>query len=112
MDFSFIYPYISTIITERIKPKVEKVLNDLEMDFNVNLTPMSDHFKDYLTRTYKKYSYVNTLALKDYIKVLKDIYQPLQLEYRTLGGTKTTGPISGYPVDFLEQYSVNNYVIV
>lgn len=104
MDFSFLIPYISTIITERIKPKVEKILNDLEMDFNVNLTPMSDHFKEYLMRTYKKYYYVNTLALKDYIKVLKEIYQPLQLEYRTLGDTKTTEPISGYPVELLEKH--------
>lgn len=104
MDFSFLIPYISTIITERIKPKVEKILNDLEMDFNVNLTPMSDHFKEYLMRTYKKYYYVNTLALKDYIKVLKEIYQPLQLEYRTLGDTKSTEPISGYPVELLEKH--------
>ena len=73
-------PMIDTLINKVVKPKIEQFVETCSIKYNELLIPRGEHFEEYLYRTYKKYSFINTLVLKNERRVLKELYVPLTLK--------------------------------
>lgn len=99
-------PAISSLVSDFITPKIKKFADKLEIKYNEILIPRGEHFEEYLHRTYKKYSIINTIALKNEQKLLKDLYLPLTLVKKNEhDGTLEQLKITSFPVGVLEKYN-------
>ena len=99
-------PFIDSLLENIIKPKVKEFSDKCKLEYEKNFVSKWEHFGEYLYRTYKKYSIVNTLALKNQQKFLKNIYVPLTLE--TCNSDDTTHKkykMEQFPSDMLQEYS-------
>lgn len=54
-------PLIDSLINNVIKPKLEKFAEKCSLKYDELLIPRGEHFQEYLYRTYKKYSILNTI---------------------------------------------------
>ena len=72
-------PLVDTLINSVIVPKLEKFAETCSLKYDELLIPKGEHFEEYLYRTYKKYSMINTLVFKNERRLLKDLYIPLTL---------------------------------
>lgn len=72
-------PVISSLVNNVITPKIQKFAERIHIAYNDLLIPRGEHFEEYLYRTYKKYSIINTLVFKNEQRFLKDLYIPLTL---------------------------------
>ncbi|MBR4157185.1 MAG: NACHT domain-containing protein [Bacteroidales bacterium] len=99
-------PAISALVNDFITPKIKKFADKLEIKYNEILIPRGEHFEEYLHRTYKKYSIINTIALKNEQKLLKDLYLPLTLVKKNEhDGTHEQVKITSFPIDVLKKYN-------
>ena len=64
-------PFIDTLLENIVKPKVKEFSDKFKLEYEKNFVSKWEHFGEYMYRTYKKYSIVNTLALKNQQKFLK-----------------------------------------
>lgn len=74
-----IKPMIDGIVSKIVIPKLEKLATRVGLEYNKLLVPKGEHFSEYLYRTYKRYSVINTLVLRNNQRSLKDLYVPLTL---------------------------------
>lgn len=74
----FIEPVISTILKPKIA-KLEKWLKKKSTDNDVVDNYFEDKFANYLSRTHKNCSIINTLVFPNQQIKIKDIYQPLTI---------------------------------
>lgn len=89
-----------------IGPKLESLAKLFKDTYNDYMIPRREHFEEYLLRSYEKYSVINTLALKNQQKLLKDLYVPLTL-VRSNNNSKCniSQQIDKFPVDFVKEYN-------
>lgn len=100
-------PCIDHILSKIITPKIDSFIKHLGLKYNELLVPKGEHFREYLYRTYKKYSFINTLVLRNEQRLLKELYLPLtiykvKLKEKGSEGEKTK--INGYPYELLNKY--------
>ncbi|MGQ3013489.1 MAG: NACHT domain-containing protein [Flavobacteriales bacterium] len=88
-------PLIKSVIETFVHPKLEQLKKRFSTDYNKYHVPTEEHFSEYLHRTYKKLSIVNTLVFSNSQKLLKEIYQPLT--------------ISSEGQEFIERYKVKSF---
>ena len=97
-------PLIDSLISKVIKPKLEKFAETCSLRYEELLIPRGEHFEEYLYRTYKKYSIINTLVLKNERRLLKDLYIPLTLKREKCpDGNNTQIKIDKYPNDLIKE---------
>lgn len=72
-------PVISSLVKNVITPQIQKFADKINIAYNELLIPRGEHFEEYLYRTYKKYSIINTLVFKNEQRLLKDLYIPLTI---------------------------------
>lgn len=101
---------ISPLINEFIIPKIASFAKKCKIEYNNIMIPRGEHFEEYLYRTYKKYSIINTIALKNEQKLLKDIYIPLTIvKNENISGKNEQVKIDEFPQDIMRKY--NNILI-
>lgn len=94
-----IKPIIEQLVTSFIVPKLKIIKSKF------NLFSKKEHFEEYLYRTYKKHSTINTLVLKNSQRSLKDLYIPLTIYKENLfRDTENITKICGYPIKLLKKY--------
>ena len=71
---------IGELIKTHISPKI-KTLKGILGDGDYDKIPTEANFKEYLHRTYKRVSILNTLVFKNRQKLLRDIYLPLNMRF-------------------------------
>lgn len=101
-----IKPAIDYLIENTITPKLNQLAKNINLKYNELLIPKGEHFEEYLYRTYKKHSIINTLIFKNKQVPLKDLYIPLTIykdDIQNKDNEKTC--ITGYPVDLLNKYN-------
>lgn len=99
-------PLIDILIKDIIAPKIKKFTEKCELKYKEYLIPIGEHFEEYLYRSFKKYSIINTLVFKNEQRLLKDLFIPLTLikddhQKRPAEQTK----IDKYPVDLVKAYN-------
>lgn len=89
-----------------IAPKIDSFAKLCKDAYNDYMIPQREHFKEYLLRTYEKYSVINTLALKNQQNLLKDLYIPLTI-VRQDNDCKChfSQLIDKYPVELVKEYN-------
>ena len=99
-------PVIDTLIKDVIAPKITKFAEKCKLKYDELLIPKGEHFEEYLYRTYKKYSIMNTLVFKNEQKLINDLYIPLTLvkEDHQRGSVKQV-KITEYPSDLVKEYN-------
>ena len=102
---SAIKPVINELIKNVINPKLDSFVKNLNLTYNELLIPKGEHFEEYLYRTYKKYSIINTLVLKNEQRLLKDLYIPLTIYKETIHKNEEEKiKITGYPESLLKKW--------
>lgn len=95
---------VSVVVDKIVAPKIKKLSQRIGLTYDKLFIPKEEHFAEYLNRSYKKHSIVNTLVLRNRQMLLKSIYQPLTLIVNRDGYQKDEYKIEGYPKDILAQY--------
>ena len=96
-------PFIESLISNIVVPKIDKFIERLGIEYNKNLIPQREHFMEYFYRSYKKYSILNTLVFRNSQRELNDLYIPLTLNIRTNNADQRI-KIEGYPQELLLNY--------
>ncbi|MES2690793.1 MAG: NACHT domain-containing protein, partial [Bacteroidota bacterium] len=73
-------PLVSAITEIFVKPKLADIAKGLKLKVNKIESIFEDKFNEYLTRSYEKYSIMNTIVFHNQQRLLKDLYIPLTLE--------------------------------
>ncbi len=103
---SAIKPVINELIKNVINPKLDSFVKNLNLTYNELLIPKGEHFEEYLCRTYKKHSIINTLVLRNGQRLLQDIYIPLTIYKETIHKNEEEKiQITGYPESLLKKYN-------
>lgn len=99
-------PMIDTLINKVVKPKIEQFVETCGIKYNELLIPRGEHFEEYLYRTYKKYSIINTLVFKNEQRLLKELYIPLTLVKENHQKSKAEQiKIDQYPINLVKSYN-------
>ena len=98
-------PVIDSLIKEVITPKIKQFAERCNIAYNELLIPRGEHFEEYLFRTYKKYSVINTLVFKNEQRLLKDLYLPLTISKEVHSSNKESFKIDQYPQDLIQKYN-------
>ena len=99
-------PLIDSLINNVIKPKLEKFAEKCSLKYDELLIPRGEHFQEYLYRTYKKYSILNTLVFKNEQRLLNDLYIPLTIIKTGHSGERDTQiAIDKFPSDLVQTYN-------
>ena len=85
-------------------PKLSKLAHSISKEGKVYLSLNSNAFIAYYKRAYNNYSIINTLAFKERVKKLKDIYIPLTIYPVDNKKEKKLTKIEGYPKELLDKY--------
>lgn len=97
---------ISAIVRDIVSPKLVKFAESVELKADELLVPRREHYEEYLTRTYKKYSILNTLACCNSQMNLKDVYVPLTIvNMSDITRSKKSFKVSAYPDDLLRDFN-------
>ena len=102
-------PFIEGLVKDLVVPKVANFYSSLKQGFMIDYVPKTEHFREYLFRSYKSYSVINTLVQNNSLMELKEIYVPLTLIPVNLGYTKNSITIDGFPMDF---FDTNRHVLI
>lgn len=85
-------------------PKLSKLAHSISKEGKAYLSLNSNAFIAYYERAYNNYSIINTLAFKERVKKLKDIYIPLTIYPVDNKKEKKLTKIEGYPKELLDKY--------
>jgi hypothetical protein len=100
-------PFIKSIVDTFISPKLEKAKKRLSNNYKTTATPYDEHFTEYMHRTFKRVSVLNTLVFKNSQILLKDIYLPLTLKRIDITDTSDAAEqykLIDYPSKMLKSY--------
>ena len=101
-----IKPMVDILMNNIIKPKIDKFVETCGLKYDELFIPRGEHFEEYLYRTYKKYSIINTLVFKNERRLLRDLYIPLTLRKDTCQNHHETQiRIEGYPKELIDEYN-------
>lgn len=95
---------VEGFVKNYVVPKLAQLAHNFSTEAKSYLNVNSTSFVAYYKRAYNNYSIINTLAFKERVKKLKDIYIPLTLYSIDNKEKKSYTKIEGYPKDLLEQY--------
>lgn len=95
---------VKSILEKLVVPKIKSLGEKGLFDYNKNLVPTEKHFKNYFEETYKKLSFINTLALKNTQRLLKDIYIPMRIIPCDIDD-KEEYKIENYPKGLIDRYN-------
>lgn len=99
-------PAIDILLNATIKPKITKFFSKVETKYKEYMIPIGEHFEEYLYRSYKKYSIINTLVFKNEQRSLKELYLPLTISKTDeFTGKKEEIKIDSFPKELLSKYS-------
>lgn len=99
-------PVIDVLLNNVIVPKITKFAEKCKLKYNELLIPRREHFEEYLYRTYKKYSILNTLVFKNEQRLIKDLYIPLTLVKEDHSRSSLEQiKIDKYPTDLVKKYN-------
>lgn len=99
-------PVINALVKNVITPQIQSFAEKCHIKYNELLIPRGEHFEEYLHRTYKKYSIINTLVFKNEQRLLKDLYLPLTLSKGDSQSKDTEQiKIDKYPQDLIKKYN-------
>lgn len=70
---------VKMLVEKVISPKIDAFKKGLVSSYNEYMIPRREHFEEYLIRSYKKYSVINTLVFKNEQRLLTDLYVPLTI---------------------------------
>lgn len=99
-------PIINTLLTSVIAPKIKEFAKKFKLKYKELMIPQREHFEEYLYRSYKKYSIINTLVFKNEQRLIKDIYIPLTLiKENHQRSTVEQAKIEDYPSDLINKYN-------
>lgn len=93
---------VNPLMEKLVIPKIQKLAQNVVLDYKLNLVPIENHFREYLERTYIKLSVANTIALKNRQKELKKIYEPLTISTTEKNRDRTK--ITSYPKQLIRKY--------
>lgn len=97
---------IDNLLNNIITPKIKQFTEKCKLKYNEHLIPRREHFEEYLYRTYKKYSIINTLVFKNSQRQLKDLYIPLSLiKDGNSTNLKEKFKIDKFPKDLVNTYN-------
>lgn len=85
-------------------PKLSKLAHSISKEGKAYLSLNSNAFTAYYKRAYSNYSIINTLAFKERVKKLKDIYIPLTIYPVDNKKEKKLTKVEGYPKELLDKY--------
>ena len=97
-------PLVEMFVKNYVTPSLAKVLHSVAKSSKQNLMKCSEAFADYYEHAYESYSIINTLAFKERVKNLKDIYIPLTLSLSGNHCKKHSVKINSYPKELLDKY--------
>lgn len=95
---------VTGIVEKVVVPKIVQLSQRIGLAYEKLLIPKSEHFVEYLNRSYKKHSIVNTLVLRNRQMLLKKIYQPLTLVIEKDNKKNEEYRVEGYPKTLLDRY--------
>lgn len=95
---------VEGFVKNYVVPKLAQLAHNFSTEAKSYLNVNSTSFVAYYKRAYNNYRIINTLAFKERVKKLKDIYIPLTLYSIDNKEKKSYTKIEGYPKDLLEQY--------
>ena len=95
-------PFIDGVVKEMIIPKMKAFCDNLAEGVAIDCIPKTEHFQEYLFRSYKKYGIVNTLVQNNQQMELKDVYIPLTLKPTNSKDRYKFVLIDGFPKAFLK----------
>ncbi len=98
-------PLVAALVDKLVAPKIVQFSKWCKDTNNEYLIPKTEHFQEYLERSYTKYSIINTLVFHNSQRLLKDIYvsQTIVKEHPTEDDEETT-KIDKLPVSLIEKY--------
>lgn len=94
---------VPSLMTELVIPCFKSFANKAKLDYKKNLVPTEKHFREYFSKTYNRLSTLNTIALKNTKKSLKEIYIPLSLVSRGERKSKRV-KITSYPKSLMNTH--------
>ena len=95
-------PLIKTLVENVVTPKLIKFKERFNLEKNKYYIPTEEHFREYLHRTYKKVSVINTLVFNNSQRLIQDIFLPLTI-YNS--DTEKEGiKVNGYPEKISDEY--------
>ena len=94
------------LVEKLILPKIEKFEAAVKSFYDQNMIPRGEHFEEYLTRSYDKYSILNTLVFKNERRQLKELFIPLTLvnDSQLTAGSESHC-IKSFPKELMKRYS-------
>ena len=96
-------PLIKSVIDTFITPKLISLKKRVSLDYKKYYVPSEENFSEYLHRTYKRVSVINTLVFNNTQKALKDIYIPLTLTNNS-SKKEEKFKIVDYPTNLFSKY--------
>lgn len=94
------------LVEKLVLPKIAKFADSIKHFYDVNMIPKGEHFEEYIARSYKKYSIINTLVFKNEQRLLKDLYVPLTILSDTpKEDNYLEQRIESYPVGLIKQFN-------
>lgn len=95
-------PLIKALVENVVTPKLNDFKERFNLDKNKYYIPTEEHFQEYLHRTYKKVSVINTLVFNNSQRLIQDIYLPLTV-YDPDNKSKSV-KIDGFPRTISDEY--------
>lgn len=93
-------PLISAVTSTFFKPKLKEVFEKSQLKKKIIEHAFENKFNEYLTRSYGKYSIMNTIVFHNQQKLLKDLYIPLTV----VNSEAQQFKIDGFDKNFLPAY--------
>ncbi|MBD8388855.1 NACHT domain-containing NTPase [Dysgonomonas sp. BGC7] len=103
MEETALKEVVSTLMKELVIPFIKNFTSKAKLDYKKNFVPTEKHFREYFARTYDKLSSLNTIALKNTNKSLKEIYIPLSIVQKD-NEKKKKIKINSYPKALISKY--------
>lgn len=98
--------FASGLVKELVLPKIAQFKKKIKHFYDVNMIPRGEHFEEYISRSYKKYSIINTLVLKNEQRLLKDLYVPLSIiNDSQIDNISYEQRIESFPVQLINQFN-------
>ena len=98
--------FAKALVEKLVLPKIVKFADKIKHLYDVNMIPKGEHFEEYISRSYKKYSIINTLVFKNEQRLLKDLYVPLTIRSDTQNKDQFfEQKIESYPVELIKRFN-------
>lgn len=97
-------PLVETFVKSYVTPALANVFKNVKGECKKDLIRCSEALGAYYEHSYERYSIINTLAFKERVKKLKDIYVPLSLCLSENNRDKKAIQINAYPKELLDKH--------